>query len=64
MSLLDHVHVHCPYCDERLEVSVEPDALGQSYIEDCQICCQPMQMNIFTDPASGELSVSARRDDD
>ncbi len=38
--------VACPYCGEFLSVQLDLSAGSQSYIEDCQVCCQPMQMMV------------------
>jgi Cysteine-rich CPXCG len=38
--------VQCPYCGETLTVRLDLSAGSQSYVEDCQVCCQPMQMNV------------------
>ncbi len=36
----------CPYCRERismlLDISVDE---SQQYIEDCEVCCQPIQIS-------------------
>lgn len=32
----------CPFCGETIELVVDISAGGQSYIEDCQVCCRPM----------------------
>ena len=37
--------VHCPYCDAGFSIVVDLSAGGQTYIEDCQVCCQPMQIS-------------------
>ncbi len=36
--------VSCPFCGETVDIVLDPSAGGQSYIEDCQVCCQPMQI--------------------
>jgi transcription elongation factor Elf1 len=41
--LLDRT-INCPYCAESMSIVMDLSAGGQSYIEDCQICCQPMQI--------------------
>jgi hypothetical protein len=41
--------ISCPYCAEPMEIVIDLSAGGQSYIEDCQICCQPMQISFETD---------------
>lgn len=37
--------VRCPYCDEPTELIIDLSAGDQSYTEDCQVCCQPMQIS-------------------
>jgi hypothetical protein len=34
----------CPYCWERISMLLDPDMNGDLYIEDCQICCNPIQI--------------------
>ena len=34
-----------------MSVVIDLSAGGQSYIEDCQICCQPMQIEFEVDEA-------------
>ena len=36
--------IKCPYCAELMSIVLDLSAGGQTYIEDCQICCQPMQI--------------------
>jgi hypothetical protein len=38
--------VACPYCGEMLNVQLDLSAGSQTYIEDCQVCCQPIQMSV------------------
>jgi hypothetical protein len=45
--------IHCPYCAEPMEIVLDLSAGDQSYIEDCQVCCQPMLVAFETD--GGEL---------
>ncbi len=41
--------ISCPFCGEAMFIALDPSAGGQSYIEDCQICCQPMQITYETE---------------
>ena len=62
-ALEQFVDVGCPYCAESILVRVDLSAGTQSYVEDCQVCCQPIQMTT-TVAAGGELEgVSAVRMD-
>ncbi len=49
MSALDSVLVQCPYCWETLEISVDPSVSDQEYVEDCQVCCQPILIHVVLD---------------
>lgn len=36
----------CPYCLERISMLLDLSENGsQDYIEDCEVCCQPIQLN-------------------
>ncbi len=37
--------ISCPFCAERMSILIDTSAGGQSYVEDCQVCCQPMQIS-------------------
>jgi len=37
--------VSCPYCGESLTILLDTSAGGQSYVEDCQVCCRPMNVS-------------------
>lgn len=38
--------VSCPYCGESFDIVVDCSIAEQSYIEDCYICCKPINFNI------------------
>jgi len=38
--------VRCPYCGERFETVVDLSSGSASYIEDCQVCCRPIEFNL------------------
>ncbi len=49
MSALDSVLIQCPYCWEALDISVDPSVAEQEYVEDCQVCCQPILLRVVFD---------------
>lgn len=61
--MLDAVMIHCPYCGEPIEILIEPSDDAQSYVEDCQVCCRPINISVQTD-VDGELIVSAGSQDE
>ena len=38
--------VECPFCGQRFYIFVDVSAGDQQYIEDCQICCRPIEFRI------------------
>lgn len=38
--------IHCPYCGEAFETVADPSAGSQHYVEDCAICCKPIEVRV------------------
>jgi hypothetical protein len=57
------VSVSCPYCGEPFETLVDVSAGSASYIEDCQICCQPIEISLTVNDSGEFIGLSARRGD-
>ena len=38
--------LRCPYCGERIAVTVDASAGAQSYVEDCPVCCRPIDIEV------------------
>jgi hypothetical protein len=38
--------VQCPYCGELFETVVDPSSGSTSYVEDCEICCRPIEFTL------------------
>lgn len=38
--------IHCPYCGESIDVLVDRSVPQQNYIEDCQVCCRPINFSV------------------
>lgn len=36
----------CPYCGESIDLLIDPSEMQQNYIEDCQVCCQPITIDV------------------
>ncbi len=53
--------ITCPYCGAPTDVHVEAGA-GRC-IEDCTVCCQPIELVVRADE-SGAVEVEARRGDE
>jgi len=63
MHKLEEVEIQCPYCGETLSISVDCSVEKQSYIEDCQVCCRPMELMVMVDE-EGRVEVSVRGEDE
>lgn len=42
----EFVAVRCPYCGERLDTRVDLTAEEPAYVEDCAVCCRPIEFHI------------------
>ena len=38
--------VRCPYCGEMIDVMIDCSVPDQSYIEDCSVCCRPIDFDV------------------
>ncbi len=45
--------IQCPWCHEEIPVLVDPSVEHQKYIEDCSVCCRPIQ--VYATCEEGEL---------
>nr|WP_321226508.1 CPXCG motif-containing cysteine-rich protein [uncultured Psychroserpens sp.] len=39
----------CPYCWESISMLIDVSQSQQRYIEDCEVCCNPIQLLINTE---------------
>ncbi|MBO2544025.1 CPXCG motif-containing cysteine-rich protein [Salegentibacter agarivorans] len=44
----------CPYCWEEISVLLDPSVSSQTYIEDCENCCNPIEIRVSFE--NGELT--------
>lgn len=62
MILQDLVTSECPCCGETIQLLVDCSGGDQEYIEDCQVCCRPLQVVLSVD-ADGLPSVVVSAED-
>ena len=60
MAGLLPVTVQCPHCWESIEVLVDPSVEEQEYVEDYQVCCQPLLFTVTVPFGSEEPQVDVR----
>lgn len=63
MNLVEPYPISCPYCGEEIEVMIDLSAGDQQYVEDCSVCCKPMNLVIAID-ADDVPQVTVRGDDE
>jgi hypothetical protein len=35
----------CPYCGEEISMVLDLSVARQTYVEDCEVCCRPIQVS-------------------
>lgn len=43
--MLEHFF-QCPFCWEEISMLLDPSVSKQVYVEDCEICCNPIEINV------------------
>lgn len=49
----------CPYCWEQISMLLEGSLDTSKYIEDCEVCCQPIEVSYKTDENGAFVSFFA-----
>jgi hypothetical protein len=55
--------VSCPYCGEPFETLIDLSSGSSTYVEDCQVCCQPIEFSVTVDHAGALVSLETERND-
>ncbi len=63
MNLLQENTISCPYCGELITILVDGSVEEQQYIEDCQVCCRPINIRVIVS-VDGSCQVEARDEND
>jgi hypothetical protein len=61
---MDEEQVDCPYCGASFTALIDWSDAGSSYIQDCEICCQPIRFTLErgSDGGPGSVSVDCEQD--
>ena len=43
--MLKEISFSCPYCGQDISVIVDLSVRRQTYIEDCEVCCKPIEIS-------------------
>ncbi|MGB5324670.1 MAG: CPXCG motif-containing cysteine-rich protein [Pseudomonadales bacterium] len=63
MEPLDEYSVQCPYCGETILILLDVSQGDSEFIEDCSVCCRPIEFAVYAD-GEGATQLSVHRDDD
>ncbi|MDH5394954.1 MAG: CPXCG motif-containing cysteine-rich protein [Gammaproteobacteria bacterium] len=58
IDLLQTHDLTCPYCGEDIQMVIDCSVASQEYIEDCQVCCRPINLVINIDDEIIDIRVS------
>lgn len=53
--MIETLAIDCPYCGERFTTLADLSGGSQRYVEDCAICCRPIDIALHVDE-NGELA--------
>lgn len=63
MSVLQETRIQCPYCGENIDVFIDDSVPQQDYIEDCQVCCRPINFFVVINH-TGEAAVTVANENE
>ncbi|MBC2608092.1 CPXCG motif-containing cysteine-rich protein [Pelagicoccus albus] len=64
MNLELNENVPCPYCGETVGIVVDCTLGSQNFVEDCQVCCRPIEYTILIDEEGELIDLRASREDE
>jgi hypothetical protein len=47
--MLEEHYFTCPYCWEQISMLLDLSAGEQAYVEDCEVCCNPISISYQTE---------------
>ena len=64
LNMLEPAEVSCPYCGEAFGTTIDCSGGDQDYIEDCPVCCRPIEFRIRVGADGELLAAGVLREDD
>lgn len=58
--MLEETTIECPYCGALFEIMIDLSQGSHEMIEDCKVCCRPIQFNVHV-KEDGEWHINAER---
>lgn len=57
--MLEEHYFTCPYCWEQISMLLDLSGGNQSYVEDCEVCCNPIQITYELDEDGALIGFNA-----
>ena len=45
-------YFYCPYCGEEISMVLDLSVRRQTYVEDCEVCCNPIEISYSVEGAA------------
>jgi uncharacterized Zn finger protein len=59
----NEIEISCPYCGEINVIEIDiTEGLSQTFVQDCEVCCRPVELNISIDRNSN-ISIEVRNEE-
>ena len=52
MELVIEANITCPHCGEVFPLQIDTSQSEQSFIEDCTVCCRPINLTVRCHPGA------------
>ena len=62
--MIETIAIQCPYCGESYETVVDISAGSQRYIEDCAVCCRPIELTLQVGDGGELIGVATSTDNE
>ncbi len=63
MNQLASKFITCPYCGEKIELVLDCSVSEQDYIEDCEVCCRPINLLVLINE-NGSISIYPKNENE
>ena len=61
-ELLINQTYQCPYCGEVIDTLIDTSQGNNQTVEDCSVCCCPIELSIELDDIDQKIKLTARSD--
>ena len=60
---INEKEAYCPYCGENISLLIDDTLQSQEYVEDCEVCCSPILINVEI-IYSGNILINTRKENE